>query len=247
MLAQWNPDRETIVETDCSGFALGGCLSQIDKYGNLRPVAYHSRRLNSAEVNHQIHDKEMLAIISCLQEWQAELQSISKPFTAFTDHKNLSYFTTKRLLNERQVRYNDLIQKFNFVLKWRPGNVCERPDALSRREQDMIKGLNDERTAGRVMRLLPPVTVSPANFGDNTEELSLQFDPAALTRLFEEDKLQNLWKEGVMADKDWQRARDAVSAGERSFPPDLALKLKANIAECTVASDSVLRGRENRI
>lgn len=247
VLAQWDPDRETIVETDCSGFALGGCLSQIDKNGNVRPVAYHSRRLSSAEVNYPIHDKEMLAIISCLQEWQAELQSVSKPFTIFTDHKNLSYFTTKRLLNERQVRYNDLIQRFNFVLKWRPGNACERPDALSRREQDMIKGLNDERTVGRVMRLLPPVAVSPANIGDSTEQLSLQIDPAALTRLFDEDRLQTLWKEGVMADKDWQRARDAVLAGERSFPPDLAIKLKANIAECSVTADNVLRGRESRI
>lgn len=134
VLAQWNPDRQTIVETDCSGFALGGCLSQFDQNQCLRPVAYYSRRLNSAEVNYPIHDKEMLAIVSCLKEWQAELQSVSKPFTIYTDHKNLSYFTTKRLLNERQVRYNDLIHRFNFELKWRPGNACERPDALSRRD-----------------------------------------------------------------------------------------------------------------
>ena len=35
--------------------------------------------------------------------------------------------------------------------------------------------------------------------------------------------------------------------GERSFPPDIALKFRANIAECTVAADSVLRGREGRV
>ena len=43
VLAQWDPERNTVVETDCSGFALGGCLSQVDDEGRLRPVAYYSR------------------------------------------------------------------------------------------------------------------------------------------------------------------------------------------------------------
>ena len=247
VLAQWDPDRDTIVETDCSGFALGGCLSQLDQNGCIRPIAYYSRRLNSAEVNYPIHDKEMLAIVSCLREWQAELQSVSKPFKIFTDHKNLSYFSTKRLLNERQVRYNDLIQRFNFELIWRPGTACERPDALSRRDQDKIGDLSDERTAGRNIRLLPPVSANPAIVLSGGDDSSPSVDPAAQTRLFENDELQELWKRGVMSDKEWRRARDAVTARERSFPPDLALKLTLNIAECSVAADNVLRGRENRI
>ena len=104
VLAQWDPEYDTVLETDSSGYALGGCLSQVDPKGTLRPVAYYSRRLNSAEVNYPIHDKEMLAIVSCLQEWKAELLSVENPFTILTDHKNLGYFSTKRLLNELQVR-----------------------------------------------------------------------------------------------------------------------------------------------
>ena len=38
-----------------------------------------------------------------------------------------------------------------------------------------------------------------------------------------------------------------MQAGEKGFPPDLAHKLTANIAELTVAADSILRGRENRV
>ena len=106
-------------------------------------MAYYSRRLNCAKVNYPIHDKEILSIISSLDEWQAELQSVAKPFRILTDHKNLSYFTTKPLLNERQVRYNDFLQRFNFVLTWRPGSACERPDALSRRDQDKPSVVND--------------------------------------------------------------------------------------------------------
>lgn len=30
LLAQWDPDRETVVETDSLGYADGGCLAQYD-------------------------------------------------------------------------------------------------------------------------------------------------------------------------------------------------------------------------
>ncbi|KAI0991368.1 hypothetical protein K3495_g16819, partial [Podosphaera aphanis] len=88
VLAQWDPDRETVLEADSSGYAIGGCLSQVDEQGKLRPVAYYSRRLSSAEANYPIHDKEMHSIVTCLQEWKAELVSVAKPFTILSDHRN---------------------------------------------------------------------------------------------------------------------------------------------------------------
>lgn len=136
VLAPWDPERVIILEADCSGYAMGGCLSQVDSCRRLRPVANISNRLNSAEVNYPILDKEMPAIVTCVQEWQAELQLVARPFIIFSDHKNLNYFATKRLLNERQIRYNDVLQKFKFILKWREDRACERPDALSRSDQD---------------------------------------------------------------------------------------------------------------
>lgn len=143
------------------------------------------------------------------------------------------------------MRYNDLLQQFNYVLKWRPGNTSERPDALSRRDQDKLKGIEDERTSGRIIQLLPSVNAAPAVINNDT--LNVSHDRAANAILFEDEEVQALWKLGVESDKDWCRARDAVYAGDRGFPPDLAYKLSANIAECSVAADGVLRGRENRI
>ncbi|KAI0993287.1 hypothetical protein K3495_g14897, partial [Podosphaera aphanis] len=246
VLAQWDPEKDTVLEADCSGYALGGCLSQIDKQKRLRPVAYFSKRLSSAEANYPIHDKEMHSIVACLQEWQPELLSVARPFTILSDHKNLNYFTTKRLLNERQVRYNDVLHRFNFVLKWRPGTACERPDALSRRDQDKPTDFQDERNSGRVVQLLPSVPLFPATV-TTREDALLSEDPAAFAKLFDDSELEVLWQQGIKSDENWRRARDAVQNGERSFPADLATNLKANIAECTVAADSVLRGRENRV
>src|SRR5882757_8770652 len=68
ILAHFYPDRRTVIETDASDFALGCVLSQyLGK--RLHPVAFHSRKLNDAERNYEIHDKELLAILDAFEEW----------------------------------------------------------------------------------------------------------------------------------------------------------------------------------
>jgi RNase H-like domain found in reverse transcriptase len=42
ILAHFNPDLKCVVETDSSNHALGGVLSQYNKNGELRPVAFLS-------------------------------------------------------------------------------------------------------------------------------------------------------------------------------------------------------------
>jgi hypothetical protein len=103
------------VETDSSGYAAGGVLSQYDDRGILRPFTYFSRKNNPHECNYEIHDKEMLAIIRCLEEWNSELGTVEK-FTVLTDHKNLEYFTKPRRLNKRQIRWSILLGRYNITL-----------------------------------------------------------------------------------------------------------------------------------
>ena len=65
---QFDPDRETRVEADSSGWATGGVLSQYDENGVLRPCAFFSRKNSPAECNYEIHDKELLVIINYLKK-----------------------------------------------------------------------------------------------------------------------------------------------------------------------------------
>ena len=67
ILAQFDPDDETVLETDSSGYCSGGVLSQV-KGDVLRPVAFISKKHSPAECNYPIYDKELLAIIRCLEE-----------------------------------------------------------------------------------------------------------------------------------------------------------------------------------
>jgi hypothetical protein len=62
VLAYFNPNKETWVETDTSDFVTAGVLSQIVD-GVLRPVAFFSKKMGPVETNYMIYDKELLAIV----------------------------------------------------------------------------------------------------------------------------------------------------------------------------------------
>jgi hypothetical protein len=58
--------------------------------------------MDKAKINYEIHDKEMLAIVSAFKEWRRYLEGAAHPISVFTDHKKLEYFTTTKILNRRQ-------------------------------------------------------------------------------------------------------------------------------------------------
>jgi hypothetical protein len=47
---------------------MGACFFQINKSGKLKSVAYFSNKLSPAEINYEIHDKKLLAIIRAMEE-----------------------------------------------------------------------------------------------------------------------------------------------------------------------------------
>ena len=67
-------DREMRVEADASDFAIGGVLLMKCEDKKWRPVAYILKLLNEAERNYEIHNKEILAIIQCLEVWRHFLE-----------------------------------------------------------------------------------------------------------------------------------------------------------------------------
>jgi len=82
-------NREMRVEADASDYATGGVLSTKCEDGKWRPVAFISKLLNATEQNYEIHDKEMLAVIRCLEAWRHYLERAKLEFEIWTDHKNL--------------------------------------------------------------------------------------------------------------------------------------------------------------
>jgi len=92
-------DKEMRVETDMLDFAMEKVLSMKCKDEKWRPVAYILKLLNKAKGNYEIHDKEILTIIRCLEVWRHFLESAKSQFKIWTDHKNLEYFMKAQKLN----------------------------------------------------------------------------------------------------------------------------------------------------
>jgi len=61
-------DKEIRVEADALEYTIGGVLSMRCEDEKWRPVAFISKSLNEVERNYKIHNKEMLAIVRCLDE-----------------------------------------------------------------------------------------------------------------------------------------------------------------------------------
>jgi len=134
VLAYPNHDLPFLVETDSSNFAIGAILSQTSPKDNkIHPVAFFSRSLNPTERNYPIYDKELLAIISALEQWRHLLKGTDIPFTIFSDHRNLLYQKKPEKMTQRLVRWSLFLSEFNFKIVYRSGSSNGKPDALSRR------------------------------------------------------------------------------------------------------------------
>jgi RNase H-like domain found in reverse transcriptase len=133
VLTHWIPDVPIVVETDASDYAIAGILSIVCPDSELRPVAYYSRTLSAPELNYDTHDKELLAIHEAFRTWRHYLEGSSEPIDVVTDHKNLEYFSTTKLLSRRQARWSEFLHQFNLIIRFRPGKLGAKPDSLTRR------------------------------------------------------------------------------------------------------------------
>lgn len=104
ILRHYDPLLLTELETDASDFAIGAVISQRHEK-RLHPIAFYSRKLNPAELNYEIYDKELLSIVEACKHWRPYLEHAQEPFKIWSDHFNLQYFFSSRTLNRRQARW----------------------------------------------------------------------------------------------------------------------------------------------
>ena len=98
ILAHFDSIKEIIVKTDASDWVSTEILSQYSDDNILCPVTFFSKKHSVQEVNYEIYDKELLAIIRAFKEWWPELEGSAFPLKVITDHQNLEYFmSTKQL------------------------------------------------------------------------------------------------------------------------------------------------------
>ena len=132
ILTHFIPDTPITVETDASDYAVAGILSITCADGELRLVAFYSRTLTALELNYDTHNKELLAIFEAFRTWRHYLEGSATPVDVVTDHKNLEYFSTSKVLTRRQDWWSEFLSSFNLVICFHPGKLGAKPDALTR-------------------------------------------------------------------------------------------------------------------
>jgi transposase InsO family protein len=122
-----------IVTSDASRVGLGAVLQQ-EHNGALKPVAYASRSLSSAETNYAMIELECLSVVYACEKFKQYL--FGRTFNVVTDHKPLIPIF-KKPLSKTPLRIQRLLlrlQPFSFTATYQPGQSANHStaDALSR-------------------------------------------------------------------------------------------------------------------
>jgi hypothetical protein len=133
VLAHPDPQRQYVVTTDASDFAISGVLSQQQSDGTTRPIAFYSAKMNDAERRYATHEKELLALIRAVEHWRCYLEGSAHPIKLLTDHRSLQHLSTQPRLSARQARWVEKLSEFEFAITYMPGKLNVVADRLSRR------------------------------------------------------------------------------------------------------------------
>ena len=123
-----DPNKPYVLQCDASNYAISGCLGQIlnDKF---RPIQCISRKLNNAEQNYSVLEKEALAIVWAIQKLSLYLYGAR--FIIQTDHKPLSFMNSSN--NKGRLRRWALaLQNYMFEIEHIPGVDNIFADSLTR-------------------------------------------------------------------------------------------------------------------
>eukprot|EP00731_Ephydatia_muelleri_P039166 Em1164g1a len=123
-------NRRYILDTDASDTGIGAVLSQISDEGSERVIAYASRSLSRPEQRYCVTRKELLAVVSFVQQFRQYL--LGREFTLRTDHGSLVWIRNFKEPEGQLARWLEKLQEYNFTVVHRQGSRHCNADALSR-------------------------------------------------------------------------------------------------------------------
>ncbi len=75
-MATFNPKLLTELAIDALDYAIGVEVGQTGKDGKYRPISFFLKKFLGAELNYEIHNKELLAIVRAIEENRHYLKGV---------------------------------------------------------------------------------------------------------------------------------------------------------------------------
>lgn len=134
ILAIFDPNLRTELETDACKIGVGAMITQYDSDNVKRVIAYYSKKNSIEEQQYHSYDLETLAVYRALQHFRTYLLGIK--FTLITDCSAIRATASKKDILPRVTRWWIYFQDFDFEIKYRPGAQGAHVDYLSRNPVD---------------------------------------------------------------------------------------------------------------
>lgn len=166
ILVQPDFTKKFTIQSDASQTALGGVLTQVIDEEE-RVIAYASRSLSRAERNYTTLEKELLAVLFCIDKFKAYIEGVR--FNVITDNYSLLWLNNLKNPSGKLVRWAVKLRQHSFDLIHRKGSLNVVPDALSRiqheeNEINVIYDLDLDRIDPWYDNLRTKILNDPENF-----------------------------------------------------------------------------------
>jgi hypothetical protein len=146
ILALPNFNREFILTTEASNFAISFILTQKDDEGRERVIEYWGQALHKNQLNWTVSKKEAFAVVQGIRHYHMYLAS--RPFQVVSDHITLSYLNKTRLSgNSRLARWALALQAYRFNVCYSKSSKNVLADAVSRMENALVVPQEVQSTA----------------------------------------------------------------------------------------------------
>ena len=125
-------DRPFSLQVDASNEAVGAVLLQPGVDSVLHPVSYFSKKLKSHQKSYSVIEKEALALLLALENFEVYVCSPSHAVTVYSDHNPLSFVNKMKNKNPRLTRWALALQPYNISIVHIKGKDNMIADLLSR-------------------------------------------------------------------------------------------------------------------
>ena len=147
----FDPECYIRIETDASGYTIGGVLSQLtsDNLAQWHLVSFYLQKMISAETWYKTHDGELLAIVEAFKIWRHYIKGYKYKVHVFNNHNNLRHFMDTKSLNSRQVCWAQKLSRYHFWINYYQGKANGAANALfcyPQRSEDKDEKLWAENT-----------------------------------------------------------------------------------------------------